>query len=209
MRRCNSEYMRDLGKLGQPKAIESAHVKRLINISSYNKSPKRCKKCNTPIEYDNRRNDFCSKSCAASYNNAGVCHNKRKHPKTCSSCGTQLGHSTTTGLCRKCIAVSKFKYKVSNNIPITSKTVRRYLILTRGYKCEGCNRTTWIDLPIPLDSHHIDGNYLNNNDDNLKLMCKNCHAQTDNYGSKNKGNGSERRRVWRKRLNTQQPNIIL
>jgi len=42
---------------------------------------------------------------------------------------------------------------------------------------------------ISLDVHHIDGNFKNNKRSNLKLLCKNCHAFTENYGSKNNGNG--------------------
>lgn len=43
--------------------------------------------------------------------------------------------------------------------------------------------------PIPLDIHHIDGDFKNDKKENLKLLCKNCHAQTETYGSKNNGNG--------------------
>ena len=35
---------------------------------------------------------------------------------------------------------------------------KRYLIETRGHKCEVCERTTWVNHPIPLEVDHIDGN---------------------------------------------------
>lgn len=53
-------------------------------------------------------------------------------------------------------------------------------------KCYECTNTTWMDNPIPLELHHIDGNNENNNLDNLTLLCPNCHALTDNYRGKNK-----------------------
>lgn len=39
---------------------------------------------------------------------------------------------------------------------------------------------------IPLQIHHIDGNCLNNEENNLELLCPNCHALTENYGNLNK-----------------------
>jgi hypothetical protein len=42
----------------------------------------------------------------------------------------------------------------------------------------------WRDKKIPLELHHIDGDTKNNLLENLKILCRNCHAQTDNYGVK-------------------------
>lgn len=36
----------------------------------YYNAPRGCKQCDNPLQYENRCNTFCSKSCAASYNNA-------------------------------------------------------------------------------------------------------------------------------------------
>lgn len=55
-------------------------------------------------------------------------------------------------------------------------------------KCECCNLTKWINKDIPLELHHKDGNRFNNELQNLQLLCPNCHALTENYGSKNKKN---------------------
>jgi len=30
--------------------------------------------------------------------------------------------------------------------------------------------------------HHKDGNRSNNKEDNLELLCPNCHSLTDNFG---------------------------
>ena len=43
-------------------------------------------------------------------------------------------------------------------------------------------------LVLQLD--HIDGDNTNNNLDNLRILCPNCHSQTHNYaGRKNKIGG--------------------
>lgn len=60
------------------------------------------------------------------------------------------------------------------------------LIALRGRKCECCGLTEWMGQEINLQIHHIDGNHLNNELDNLQLLCPNCHSYTENYCKKNK-----------------------
>lgn len=66
--------------------------------------------------------------------------------------------------------------------------MRKPLIHLRGHKCEHCKNTEWLGKPIPLEVHHIDGDDMNNEMDNLALVCPNCHALTDNYRGKNSAN---------------------
>lgn len=63
------------------------------------------------------------------------------------------------------------------------------LVFIRGHRCENCGLTEWIEQPISLEVHHIDGDSLNNELDNLKLLCPNCHALTENYRGKNINKG--------------------
>lgn len=39
-------------------------------IIEYNKNPKRCLYCNTPISYERKYAKFCNSSCSAKYNNS-------------------------------------------------------------------------------------------------------------------------------------------
>ena len=55
----------------------------------------------------------------------------------------------------------------------------------KEYKCECCGLSKWNNLPIPLELHHIDGNRHNHKLENLKLLCPNCHSQTETFRGKN------------------------
>jgi Zn finger protein HypA/HybF involved in hydrogenase expression len=51
-------------------------------------------------------------------------------------------------------------------------------------ECINCKIKTWMNKKITLEVDHIDGNYLNNLQENLRLLCPNCHSQTSNYRNK-------------------------
>jgi hypothetical protein len=61
------------------------------------------------------------------------------------------------------------------------ETVKKIILNERGHSCELCNNIEWLSNKIPLELHHIDGNYLNNSRENLQLLCCNCHALTDGW----------------------------
>jgi hypothetical protein len=54
--------------------------------------------------------------------------------------------------------------------------------------CEICSLTNkWMDKSLSLQLDHIDGDNSNYEINNLRILCPNCHSQTDNYaGKKNK-----------------------
>ena len=61
-------------------------------------------------------------------------------------------------------------------------------LLSDGFKrreCEWCGISTWNGLQAPLEVDHIDGSHTNNRIENLRILCPNCHAQTDTYKGKN------------------------
>ena len=72
------------------------------------------------------------------------------------------------------------------NIPAWCKN---YIAEQRGYACEVCGIDEHNGKPIILEVDHIDGKHYNNNVENLRLICPNCHSQTNTYKNRNKGNG--------------------
>lgn len=69
--------------------------------------------------------------------------------------------------------------------PQKTQKFKKELIEIRGNQCECCKHTEWLNQPINLELHHIDGDKSNNELNNLQLLCPNCHSYTDNFGSKN------------------------
>lgn len=65
---------------------------------------------------------------------------------------------------------------------------KRYLKEKFGAVCVECGQTeSWNNKPLVLQLDHIDGNSDNNHPTNLRLLCPNCHTQTENFGSKGQG----------------------
>lgn len=56
------------------------------------------------------------------------------------------------------------------------------------YECNKCGITEWNGNPIVLQLDHKDGNGKNHKKNNLRLICPNCHSQTETYCGKNKRN---------------------
>ena len=70
----------------------------------------------------------------------------------------------------------------------TAQWIKWYLIKERGEKCEDCGWCTKNVYTgnIPIELEHLDGDYTNNNIENLKLLCPNCHSLTKTYKGANK-----------------------
>jgi hypothetical protein len=52
------------------------------------------------------------------------------------------------------------------------------------YKCTHCGIFEWNKKDISLQLDHIDGNNHNHKLENLRLLCPNCHSQTDTWCGK-------------------------
>ena len=70
----------------------------------------------------------------------------------------------------------------------SAEVLKKYLRGTVGDECEQCGQLPQHNgKPLVLQLDHIDGDSDNNFPKNLRLLCPNCHTQTDNFGSKGKG----------------------
>ena len=80
---------------------------------------------------------------------------------------------------------------------VVSWHIKRYLREKFGNKCCLCgwSKVQAITKKVPLVADHIDGNWQNNKEDNLRLLCPNCDSLTPTYCGLNRGNGRKNRVV--------------
>jgi len=69
--------------------------------------------------------------------------------------------------------------------------IRKYLFRKYNNKCQKCGWNTMSDFTgkTPLEVSHIDGDFKNNKEENLELLCPNCHSLTKYQKSLNIGRG--------------------
>ena len=193
----------EAGKLGGEKSKIITAIKQKQRIDDYLKDAKQCKYCNKMLAYTDRKKTFCNSSCSATHNNlrrgktsvswhCKLC--EKKHTVTNGSIGSYCDNTCQQAYqnkerTRQWLEESK-DWKLQ--VPAWAK---RYLIEQRGYACEICGLSTWLENDITLECDHIDGNHANNVPLNLRLLCPNCHSQTPTYKAKNMGNGRASRRA--------------
>lgn len=161
----------------------------------YAENPKYCVQCGQLFPYEKRYNKFCNQSCAASYNNRGV----TRHSKSTSFCACGNPKKLQNQYCADCIEKRVYNRAASFDSAKDDRTRKSMLLEMRGHQCEQCGLAEWQGQPIPLDLDHIDGNADNSSEENLRLICPNCHALTETYKGANIGKNSSRQKTRRKR----------
>lgn len=125
-----------------------------------------CLNCQMAI---NKRNKFCSNKCQKEYEYKQYINRWKKDEET--------------GL--------RGEYQISMHI-------KMYLFRKYNNRCARCG---WGELNpytknVPLEVEHIDGNYQNNKEENLILLCPNCHSLTSTYKGANLNYGRKQRKRY-------------
>ena len=76
-----------------------------------------------------------------------------------------------------------------------SMHLKTYLLNKYNNKCARCG---WGEVNqytgnIPLEIEHMDGDYRNNHENNLIVLCPNCHSLTSTYKGANMNKGRKNR----------------
>ena len=118
--------------------------------------------------------------------------------KTCLNCGKELINQQKKYCCPKCQVEYQRKeyitlWKQEQKDGISGKNglsehIRNYLLEKVNHRCQKCG---WGEINpttgrIPLEIHHIDGDFRNCEESNLEVLCPNCHSLTPNFGSLNR-----------------------
>lgn len=176
--------------------------------TDYESNPKLCKQCGKPIPYEKKDNVFCSQSCSTIYTNTERGSKTREHNRFCINCGKELvedqvynkycGHA-----CQHEYQYKQYidRWKKGEETGVTGKYdvseyIRRYLFDKYNSSCQLCgwNKVNPKSGKVPLQIHHIDGDCTNNSEENLQLLCPNCHSLTDTFGNLNQKSS----RIYRK-----------
>ncbi len=158
-----------------------------------------CLNCGKEItSKDKYRRKFCSHSCSASFNNK---NNKKITDKICPYCGAKFkgDKEFCSKKCKISYNYDTFikKWLNGEKVEYIYSYIKKYLFSLHNNKCQECgwDKINKITNKVPLQIHHIDGDCNNNDFNNLKLLCPNCHSLTENYSSLNKKSNRVDRRT--------------
>lgn len=131
----------------------------------------------------------------------------RKPRKNCLHCGQETARSGYIYCSNVCQRKHEYVSYIANwkrrevtglmSLGLVSRHIKKYLRDKFGNKCVLCG---WSKINpktklVPLVADHIDGNWRNNTEGNLRLLCPNCDALNPTYAGLNRGNGRENRAV--------------
>lgn len=197
--------------------------KEFFKTKKATKEKRFCLQCGRELTTKNAKK-FCCSSCAAKYNNVrrpkkvkekisntlrrrynGLIEEEKRY---CVYCGNELTTRRQTKYCSvDCEKQQKQKDYItrwkdgkesglSGEYGISSH-IRKYLFDKYDCKCQLCGwgiKNEYTNK-YPLEVHHIDGDYANNKEENLQLLCPNCHSLTESYKAHNK-NGRKSREKY-------------
>ncbi len=137
---------------------------------------------------------------------------RKKQTIYCLQCGTETAraiHKYCSNVCQMeyqhRVFIEKWQAGIEtgiNNVGVVKKQIKKFLREKFQNKCCICG---WAEInpktgKVPLVADHIDGNWQNNTEDNLRLICPNCDSLSPTYGALNKGHGRKDRVVSKRSL---------
>ena len=162
----------NIRKVAKKLGIELVQKRKINESETFNKGKGKkgiCLNCGCEYNiYSSSKGKFCSSKCHAEYRYKRYIENWKN--------GEESGLNGEYGI---------------------SRHIKRYLFDKYNCSCQICgwNEVNPFTGNIPLEIHHIDGDYTNNKEENLQLLCPNHHSLTESFKNHNK-NGRKGRKKY-------------
>lgn len=150
------------------------------------------------------KHNFCNHSCSAKFTNKSS-PKRTKLSKKCKHCQTPLENTQSiycNNICQKEFEYSKYikEWKEGLKVGYVGKakalapTIRRYMLLKNNNTCQECgwNKHHPVDNKPLVEVDHIDGDASNCKEENLRVLCPNCHSMTPTFRARNKESARDR-----------------
>jgi len=215
---CECESCKNIFYVGKNLALRGLKGTKAVKFCSNECKRKRkgkteiecnCLQCNNKFKYlkSSRPRKFCSHLCSNKYYG----DSRRKYPETknCLNCNKSINGWKVRFCSKSCnhkfvndkLEKEWLKGDLTNSITESGLIpcfIEKYIWKKYNNKCADCewSKVNPINNKSPLHIHHIDGNSQNNKENNLKLLCPNCHSLTPNFGRFNKNGTRGKRRLF-------------
>jgi len=187
-----------------------------MKLEELSQNTKKCYNCDTIFYSKDSRTKFCSKSCSATYNNKQRPKKENKKlyrvnktiiedNKFCLECNIPLIGKQKLYCSQKCFRNFEYKKYIQkwkngkkpgiDKYGLVCETIKRYLREKHGNKCMICGwaKINPVTKKVPLFADHINGNWQDNTEENIRLLCGACDSIQPTYGALNKGKGRQMR----------------
>lgn len=180
-----------------------------IEQAGLNKKPihVKCDTCQTELTRTSStlsEHNFCSHSCSAIFTNQA----KPKRVKTlkqCKYCKKTLINNQSiycNNSCQKDYEYNKYIQDWKSGLKVgyvgktkaLTPTIRKYMLLKYNNTCQECgwDKVHPIDKKPLVEIDHIDGDASNCKEENLRVLCPNCHSMTPTFRARNKTSSRNR-----------------
>lgn len=154
-----------------------------------------CERCNNEHNGSFASGQFCSRACSNARTFSPALRNQIR-TKLKSKPRQSLPSKTITPEHRAAMLKGQIDKLASKGFDeVGWHTKKKRVLEEQGGSCADCSLSTWRGEKLILEIEHIDGDRFNNERQNLKAICPNCHSLTTTWrGRKNVGRQDQGRR---------------
>ena len=158
----------------------------------------RCERCDTEHDGSYASGRFCSKKCASTMppsvaKRIGAQNGDRMKGRPAPNRGKKIAAQSQEAK-QKIYANTDARWRTGPWELIPASRRRDRLMLEQSGKCAICSMSQeWMGKYLSFEMDHVSGDRSDNSRTNVRMICPNCHRQTDTWGAKNASPDGKRR----------------